>query len=146
MNRVPPPYSRRVALVRFSSVQHGDRRPGRSSPGRGEFSVPRYLIQLAYTPDAWAAMVKQPQNRLEAVRPVVERLGGKFEHAWLAFGEYDIVGVVELPENTDAAAFSMAIAAGGAAKTFKTTPLLSVEEGVEAMRKAQEAGYRRPGG
>jgi hypothetical protein len=39
----------------------------------------------------------------------------------------------------------MAIAAGGAAKTFKTTPLLSVEEGVEAMRKAQETGYRRPG-
>ena len=43
-------------------------------------------------------MVKQPQNRLEAVRPVVEKLGGKFEHAWVAFGEYDIVGVVELPE------------------------------------------------
>jgi uncharacterized protein with GYD domain len=43
-------------------------------------------------------MVKQPQNRLEAVRPVVEKLGGKWEHAWLAFGEYDIVGVVELPE------------------------------------------------
>jgi uncharacterized protein with GYD domain len=107
--------------------------------------VPTFLIQLAYTSDAWAAMVNQPQNRLEAVRPVVEKLGGKFEHAWLAFGEYDIVGVVEMPENTDAAAFAMAIAAGGAAKTFKTTPLLSVEEGIEAMRKAQGAGYRRPG-
>ena len=64
----------------------------------------------------------------------------------LTFGEYDIVGVVELPENTDAAAFSMAVAAGGAVKAFKTTPLLSVEEGVEAMRKAQGAGYRRPSG
>ena len=108
--------------------------------------MPTYLVQLAYTTEAWAAMVNQPQNRLEAVRPVVEKLGGKFEHAWLAFGEYDIVGVVELPENTDAAAFAMAVAAGGAAKAFKTTPLLSVEEGVEAMRKAQGAGYRRPAG
>jgi uncharacterized protein with GYD domain len=107
--------------------------------------VSSYLIQVAYTPDAWAAMVSQPQNRLEAVRPVVEKLGGKFEHAWLAFGEYDIVGVVELPENTDAAAFAMAVMAGGACRGFKTTPLLSVEEGVEAMRKAQGAGYRRPG-
>jgi uncharacterized protein with GYD domain len=115
-------------------------------PGGGEFSVPTYLIQLAYTPDAWAAMLKQPQNRLEAVRPMVEKLGGKFQHAWLAFGEYDIVGVVELPENTDAAAFAMAVAAGGAAKAFKTTPLLSVEEGIEAMRKAQGAGYRPPSG
>ena len=50
------------------------------------------------------------------------------------------------PENTDAAAFSMAVAAGGACKAFKTTPLLSVEEGVQAMRKAQGAEYRRPSG
>jgi uncharacterized protein with GYD domain len=118
----------------------------RINPGGGEFSGSTYLIEVAYTPEAWAAMVKQPQNRLEAVRPVVEKLGGRFEHAWLAFGEYDIVGVVELPDNTDAAAFAMAVYAGGAVKAFKTTPLLSVEEGVEAMRKAQEAGYRRPGG
>jgi uncharacterized protein with GYD domain len=61
-------------------------------------------------------------------------------------GEYDIVGVLELPENTDAAAFAMAVAAGGAARAFKTTPLLSVEEGIEAMRKAREAGYRPPSG
>jgi uncharacterized protein with GYD domain len=124
----------------------GDRRPDGSSPAEGGLIVPSYLIQVAYTPDAWAAMVKQPQNRLEAVRPVVEKLGGKFEHAWLAFGEYDIIGVVELPDNTNAAAFAMAAAAGGALKAFKTTPLLSVDEGVEAMRKAQGAGYRPPGG
>jgi uncharacterized protein with GYD domain len=124
----------------------GEARPtaGWIKAGGGEFSVPTYLIQLAYTPDAWAAMVKQPQNRLEAVRPMVEKLGGKFQHAWLAFGEYDIVGVIELPENTDAAAFAMAVGAGGAAEAFKTTPLLSVEEGIEAMRKAQGAGYRPP--
>ena len=60
----------------------------RIKPGGGEFSVSTYLIEVAYTPEAWAAMVKQPQNRLEAVRPVVEKLGGRFEHAWLAFGEY----------------------------------------------------------
>jgi uncharacterized protein with GYD domain len=62
---------------------------------------------------------------------------------WLAFGEYDIVGMAEMPKNTDAAAFAMAVAADGAVKTIKTTPLLSREEGMEAMRKAQ--GYRRPG-
>jgi uncharacterized protein with GYD domain len=104
-----------------------------------------YLIQVAYTPEAWAAMVKEPQNRLEVVRPAVEKLGGRFEHAWLAFGEYDIVGVIEMPENTDAAAFAIAVAAGGGCKAFKTTPLLTLDQGVEAMRKAQGTGYRRPG-
>ena len=105
-----------------------------------------YLIEVAYTPEAWAAMVKQPQNRLEAVRPVVEKLGGKFEHAWLAFGEYDIVGVVELPENTDAAAFAMAVYAGGAVKAFKTTPLLSVAKESRPCARRKGPGYRRPGG
>jgi uncharacterized protein with GYD domain len=94
--------------------------------------------------DAWAAVVKQPQNRLEAVRPVVEKLGGKFEHAWLAFGECDIVGVVEMPENTDAAAFAMAVAAAGAVKAFRTTPLLSVEEGSRPCARRRGRGIAGP--
>jgi len=107
--------------------------------------VPAYLLQLAYTPDAWAGMVNQPQNRFEAVRPVVEKRG-KLGHVRLAFGEYDIVGIAEMPESTDAAAFAMAVAASGAVKTIKTTPLLSMDQRIEAMRKTQGAGYRRPGG
>src|SRR5579875_3704884 len=99
--------------------------------------VPSYLIQVAYAPEAWTAMIKDPQNRLEAVRPAVEKLGGRFEHAWFSFGDYDLVGVVEMPDNTDAAAFAVAVAAGGACKAFKTTPLLTMQEGVEAMTKAQ---------
>lgn len=106
--------------------------------------MPQYLLQAAYTPEAWAAMVKSPQNRLEAVRPVVQKLGGKIEGGWLSFGEYDIAVICELPNNVSAAAFSMAASAGGAMKTVKTTPLMSIEEAMEAMRKAGGAGYRPP--
>ena len=49
-------------------------------------------------PEAWSGLVKNPQNRLEAVRPVVEKLGGKIEGGWLAFGEYDIVLVCQMPK------------------------------------------------
>lgn len=103
-----------------------------------------YLLQAAYTPEAWAAMVKNPQNRLEAVRPVVERLGGKIEGGWLAFGEYDAILICQMPNNVSAAAFSMAASAGGAVKAVKTTPLMTIEEGMEAMRKAAGAGFRPP--
>jgi uncharacterized protein with GYD domain len=105
-----------------------------------------YLVQVAYTPEACANLVKNPQNRTEAVRPVVEKLGGKMEGAWLAFGEYDVVLIARMPDNVSAAAFAMAASAGGALKACKTTPLLTVEEGVEAMRKAAGAGYRPPSG
>ena len=103
-----------------------------------------YLIQLAYSAEAWATQLQNPQDRVKLVSPVVEKLGGRFECVYYAFGDYDVVGVIDVPDNVSAAAFSLAIAAGGAAKAFKTTPLMSIEDGIEAMRKGAEAGYRPP--
>jgi uncharacterized protein with GYD domain len=104
-----------------------------------------YLLQAAYTNDAWAAQVSHPQNRMEVIRPVIERLGGRLECAYLAFGEYDVIGIMEMPDNVSAAAFSLAASAGGALKAIKTTPLLTVEEGIAAMQQAAGAEYRPPG-
>ena len=104
-----------------------------------------YMFQGAYTPEAWATMVSNPQNRAQLVRPVIESLGGRWVDAWLAFGEYDVIVIAELPDNVSAAAFSLAVNAGGALKAAKTTPLMTIDEGMEAMRKAGRAGYRPPG-
>jgi uncharacterized protein with GYD domain len=105
-----------------------------------------YLVQAAYTADAWAALVKKPENRLEAVRSVIERLGGKLVGGWLAFGEADVVLISDMPDNVSAAALAMAVSAGGALKTIKTTSLLTAEEGLEAVRKAADTGYKPPSG
>jgi uncharacterized protein with GYD domain len=101
-----------------------------------------YLMQVAYTPEGWQTLVKSPQNRVEAVRPSIEGLGGKIENAWYSFGEYDVTLVLQMPDNVSAAALSIAFAAGGALKTVKTTPLLTATEAMEAMKKASTAGYR----
>ena len=105
----------------------------------------RYLFQAAYTPEAWAAQINNPQNRVEALRPVIERLGGRLESAYYAFGDYDVIFIVEVPDNVSAAALSLAANAGGALRAVKTTPLMTIEEGMEALRKAGGAGYRPPG-
>ncbi len=102
-----------------------------------------YLVQVTYTPEAWAAMVKTPQNRLEsAVQPVVEKLGGRVVGCWLAFGEFDAIAVLDLPSNVSAAAFSFTASAGGAIKAIRTTPLMTLEEGMQAMTKAGKTGAR----
>jgi uncharacterized protein with GYD domain len=101
-----------------------------------------FLLQVGYSPEAWAAMVKDPQDRSAAVSPVITALGGRMDRFWLSFGEYDIVGIVEMPDNVSAAAFAMAISAGGAVRSLKTTPLLTMEEGVQAMKKAGTCGYK----
>jgi uncharacterized protein with GYD domain len=106
--------------------------------------MPHYLVQTAYTPQACAAMVKSPQDRFEPIRQVVERLGGNLLSMYMAFGEYDVVGLAEMPDNVSAAAFSLALSAGGALRGVKTTPLMTTQEGAEAFRKAGQAAYRPP--
>ena len=106
--------------------------------------MPHYMLQVAYTPEAWATQVKNPQNRVDAIRPAIERLGGRVETAYYTFGDYDIVVITEFPDNVQAAAFSLAASAGGAVKAFRTTPLLTIEEGLAAVKAAGGAGYRPP--
>jgi uncharacterized protein with GYD domain len=108
--------------------------------------MPSYLIQIAYTPAALAALTKKPQNRAEAVRKAIEKLGGSMGPFYLSFGDYDVLGIVDMPDNVSAAALAVAFAAGGACKNVKTTPLLSMEEGLEAMKKAGSSGYKPVGG
>jgi uncharacterized protein with GYD domain len=89
-------------------------------------------------------LIAHPHDRIDAVRPVVEKLGGKIIQGWFAFGDYDLIAIVEMPSNVEAAAFSLAASAGGAVRTIKTTPLMSMTEGVEAMKKAAKSGYKAP--
>lgn len=103
-----------------------------------------YMFQACFTQDAWAKMVREPQNREQAIRPVIEKLGGKLIGYWFAFGECDAVVIVQMPDNVSAAAASLAATAGGAISSLKTTVLMSVDESMQAMRKAGAAGYRAP--
>ncbi len=105
----------------------------------------RYMYQVAYDEDGWADLVKKPVDRMAAIRPAVRKLGGKIEDAYFCFGDYDMIIIARMPDNVSAAALSMAASAGGSVKAIKTTPLMTVREGIGAMRKAKRSGYRRTG-
>src|ERR1700732_2043076 len=49
-------------------------------------TMPHYLSQVSYTPEAWARLVAHPQDRIEAVRGPIEKLGGRIHNAFFAFG------------------------------------------------------------
>lgn len=101
-----------------------------------------YMYQAAYTAESVAAQIKEPQDRIEAVRPALEAMGGKFITGGYPFGEYDVLVLFEAPDDTTAASMELAIAAGGAARVAKTTRLLSGQEWIESLRKAQGSQYR----
>ncbi|HEV7285980.1 MAG TPA: GYD domain-containing protein [Kaistia sp.] len=103
-----------------------------------------YLLQVSYAASAVKAMVANPQNREDAVRKVVESMGGKLHAFYFALGEFDVVIIAEFPDNVSAAAVALATSATGALSKFETTVLMSPAEGVEAMRKAKTGAYSPP--
>jgi uncharacterized protein with GYD domain len=107
--------------------------------------MPTYMVQAAYTSTAWGKLIQRPENRMEAMRPVIEKLGGVLHGWYYCWGDYDVVMLFDVPDNVNAAAVSMAVAAGGAVKEIKTTPLMAPDDGFDAMLLAQGAGYRPPG-
>jgi uncharacterized protein with GYD domain len=108
--------------------------------------MPHYLIQVAYNSGGVAALVREPQDRIEKVRPAVEALGGRIECAYYAFGEHDVVLTCEMPDNTSAAAMALAVGAGGAVSSYTTTVLLTPDEAMQAMSRAAESIYQPAAG
>jgi uncharacterized protein with GYD domain len=101
-----------------------------------------YLVQASYTSEALASLVKNPENRTEVVKKTAKKLGGKLFASWLSFGEHDLVMVIEMPDKISMASFAIAAAAGGSLKSVKTTPLISIEDAMAAIKKAATSGYK----
>jgi putative glutamine amidotransferase len=92
-----------------------------------------YLTRFSYTPETWARLTTNPEDRREAARAYIESVGGKLHGFWYAFGEYDAYNLWEAPDNVSMAAVAIAISGGGALSKFATTPLLTVEETLDAL-------------
>ncbi|KZD25401.1 GYD domain-containing protein [Tardiphaga robiniae] len=107
--------------------------------------MPLYMYQAAYTPESWAAQMKNPQNRVESVgRQTTEAVGGTLIGGWYCLGEYDVMLIADVPDIESMAAIAVAIAAGGAIKSSQTTALMTGEELVAALKKSESVikGYK----
>ena len=107
--------------------------------------MPFYLSKFSYTPEAWARLIRNPEDRRKAAEAYIESVGGKLHGFWYAFGTHDGYNLWEAPDNVSMAAVALAISAGGALSSLETTVLLSVEETLDALRKAEQVRYRPPG-
>jgi uncharacterized protein with GYD domain len=108
--------------------------------------MPFYLIRLKQSPETFRKLIEKPEDRRTTVAPMLEKAGGKLHGVWYAFGEHDVVALAELPDNVTAASLMSTLAASGAFSGGETTVLLTVEEMIDALKKADVAAYRPPGG
>jgi uncharacterized protein with GYD domain len=107
--------------------------------------MPLYLTRFGYTPETWARLIGNPEDRRKAAQSYIESVGGKLQGFWYAFGSYDGYTLWEAPDNVSMAAVALAIAGGGALSSFETTVLLTVEETLDALGKAKDIKYQPPG-
>jgi uncharacterized protein with GYD domain len=104
-----------------------------------------YLSRFSYTPETWARLIGNPEDRRNAAQTYIESVGGKLHGFWYAFGEHDGYTLWEAPDNVSMAAVALAISGGGALGSLETTVLMTVDETIEALRKANQVGYQVPG-
>ncbi len=107
--------------------------------------MPLYMTQFAYTPEAWAALVDNPEDRSAPVHELIEIMGGRLVGWYLSFGDYDGLLIYEAPDDATAGAAVLAAARRGHLRATKTTPLFTAEEGMEMMRRAGGTPFRAPG-
>jgi uncharacterized protein with GYD domain len=101
-----------------------------------EAAVAHYMIEVGYTPEAWSAQVDKHPNVVDRITPALDACGAKLQCIYYAFGEVDLVGIIDFKTPEDAAAFGLAVSASGALRTYRTTPLLTVDQGMDSMKKA----------
>src|SRR5215471_1336776 len=103
-----------------------------------------YMIQFAYTAEAWATLAKNPQDRSVPVRELAQKLGGRLVGFYYCFGEYDGVGLFDLSDDTAAIVTSVAAVAPGHIKAIKMTRLFTVEETIEALHMVGSLAFQGP--
>ncbi len=105
-----------------------------------------YMIQFAYTPEAWASMLKNPEDRGAAFGALAQKMGGQFTAIYYGFGEYDGFVLFDAPDEQAALATVIAAVGPGHPKATKTTVLFTMDEVLAALRKAGAATYKAPTG
>ncbi len=107
--------------------------------------MPLYLSKFSYTPETWARLIGNPEDRRKAAQAYIESVGGSLHGFWYAFGTHDGYTLWEAPDDVSMAAVALALSGGGAISSLETTVLLTVDETIEALNKASDIRYQPPG-
>ncbi len=103
----------------------------------------KYLVTASYSADGVKGLMKEGgSKRRAAATAAIESVGGSVDCFYYAFGDDDVVGIVDFPDDASATAVSLMINSTGAVN-LKLTPLMTVEE-VDAAA-AKTPSYRPPG-
>src|SRR5436189_5253957 len=98
--------------------------------------MPKFLIEASYTLEGVKGLRSAGgTSRRDAIAHALESVGGTVEHFSFAFGDRDVVLIVDLPDNVAATAVALTVNSAGGATT-QMTPPISAQGGDEAAQRA----------
>jgi uncharacterized protein with GYD domain len=105
-----------------------------------------FMVTCTYSDQAKAALVANPTDRAKAASAAIEAAGGKLHSAFMTLGDSDVLVIYEVPDTVAAAALAVTLSTSGAFSSVKTTALLTVPEGIKALKLSSEtrAAYKPP--
>jgi uncharacterized protein with GYD domain len=107
--------------------------------------MPLYMFQFSYSTEAWANLIRQPEDRSASIEAMAKSLGGRLVSLYYHLGEYDGTAILEAPDDARANALILSVVASGALRSSRTTRLYSPNELVETLHLAGKSTYRPPG-
>ena len=103
----------------------------------------KFLVRAKYIGEGIQGLVKDGgTGRRAVIDKLAGSLGGNVECVYYAFGDWDIYGVMDMPDNASMAAFSLRASASGMINV-SSIPLMTVEEIDDAV--AKKSDFRAPG-
>ena len=103
----------------------------------------KYLFEANYVGDGIKGLMQEGgTRRREALVEALKSVGGSLDCFYYAFGDIDVLGVLDAPSDADAAALSLMINSTGSVDV-RLKPLMTVEDIDAAAKKTPS--YRAPG-
>jgi uncharacterized protein with GYD domain len=103
----------------------------------------KYLVRANYIGDGVKGLMEEGgTKRAENARSAIESVGGSMDCMYYAFGDTDVFGICDFPDDASATALSLMINSSGRVNV-RLTPLMTPDEVDAAVAKTPS--YRPPG-
>ena len=109
--------------------------------------MPIYITRGRYSAESIKNLVANPEDRMPAIRNLVEAAGAKLLNFYVTLGRYDFLVITEAPSAKEATAAILAAAAAGSITDNETTEAFTTSEAKEVFAGAGKAAakYKLPG-
>src|SRR3954454_19801993 len=98
--------------------------------------MPKYLMEVSYTAEGAKGVLKDGgTKRQEAARAAVSSVGGTLESMYFAFGDCDVLCIVDMPDTASMGAACLSLGASGAV-TCRSRVLMTAADLDAASKKA----------